>query len=108
MPWDFFCPVCSNILDADMTEDPDLMSKQWQVLQNDLYLCDQCNNIVSFDHNIIDINTFIPKNHTVTIHVTSSTHGSKISFTLFSIKNHLIDHPGIHVIDNIIYQIIDT
>lgn len=97
MPWDFFCPVCSNILDADMTDDPVLMAQQWKILQNDFFLCDQCNNVVSFNHNIIDINTLIPNSNTFTIHVTIYP---------FFIKGHLIDHPGIYKIDNIFYKIV--
>lgn len=104
MPWDFFCPVCSNILDGDMTEDTDVMTQQWLNLQNDLYHCDQCHSVVSFNHKIIDLDHYAPpKDNTVTIHAASYTN---YKIDPIKIKGITINSIGIYKIQSVTYNIV--
>ncbi len=119
MPWDFFCPICSNTLDGDMTEDEEEMDLQCKELMDDLYHCSGCNFIVSFQGDIIDLSTFIPENkQVVKIHAITYCKTSKDKnggwYSLLTnecdeikIKDKIIVSLGEYNINGVLYKIVE-
>lgn len=49
MPWDCFCPKCTAVCEAGMTEDPEEMEKEIAKFRGKQITCLSCGCIFSFD-----------------------------------------------------------